>query len=117
MNIFDNIAVGFRGLRANALRSALTMLGIFIGVLAVIMGTAVGQGSRTKILQSVQTLGANSLIIFPSQDRERRASGDNARLTLKDVEVLKQKCPSLLRASAGYSGSASFKYGHQANGG
>ena len=116
MNIFDNIAVGFRGLRANGMRSALTVLGIFIGVLAVIMGTAIGQGSRVKILESVQSLGANSVVIFPSQDREGKASGDVSRVTLKDVEILKEKCPTLIRVSASYTGNAKMKYRRRSTG-
>jgi len=116
MNLFENIAVGFRGLRANGLRSALTVLGIFIGVLAVILGTAIGQGSRVKILESVQSLGANSVIIFSSQDMEGKAAGYVARLSLKDVRVLKEKCPTLVQVSASFTGNAKLKYGRKTNG-
>jgi putative ABC transport system permease protein len=55
-----------RGLAANKMRSALTMLGILIGVAAVILLVAFGQGSSQQIQQNIQRLGANSLTIMPS---------------------------------------------------
>jgi putative ABC transport system permease protein len=110
MNVLENIRLALRGLTANPLRASLTILGIFIGVLAVILGTAIGAGSKAKILESVQSLGANSIIIFSSPDRDSKARGNSGRLTLKDAELLPKKCPSLLRVAATYSGSITAKY-------
>jgi putative ABC transport system permease protein len=111
MNVFENFRLAFRGLWANPLRAGLTVLGIFIGVLAVILGTAVGAGSKAKILESVQSLGANSVIIFPSPDRNGKKRGNSGRITLKDAEALQRNCPSLVRVAATYSGSAVAKNG------
>jgi putative ABC transport system permease protein len=111
MNVFENFRLAFRGLLANPLRASLTILGIFIGVLAVIMGTAIGAGSKAKILQSVQSLGANSVIVFASQDRDNRASGNAARVTLKDAQIMREQCPLLINVAATYSGSTTVKNG------
>ncbi|MEO6907848.1 MAG: ABC transporter permease, partial [Abditibacteriaceae bacterium] len=65
MNLWENITVALQGLIANKMRSILTMLGIIIGVLAVIVGTAIGQGSRQQILERIQSLGSNVITIRP----------------------------------------------------
>ncbi|GII58462.1 peptide ABC transporter permease [Planotetraspora thailandica] len=66
MNPVEVVRFALRGLTANKLRSALTMLGILIGVGAVILLVAVGQGSSQQIQDNIQRLGANSLTISPS---------------------------------------------------
>ncbi|PQV63868.1 putative ABC transport system permease protein [Abditibacterium utsteinense] len=114
MNILENVRLAFRGLLANKVRAGLTVLGIFIGVLAVILGTAIGQGSKSKILESVQSLGANTIIIFSSQNTEGKAAGDAARLTLKDAELIQRNCSSITRVAATFSGSARAKFGRRA---
>lgn len=66
MNQFEILRFALRGLLANKMRSALTTLGILIGVAAVIMLVAVGEGSSQSIQQNIQRLGANTLTISPS---------------------------------------------------
>ncbi|NUR86174.1 MAG: macrolide ABC transporter permease, partial [Nonomuraea sp.] len=66
MNPFDVLRFALRGLAANKLRSGLTTLGILIGVAAVIMLVAVGEGSSQSIQKNIQRLGANTLTISPS---------------------------------------------------
>ncbi|MFG1975438.1 ABC transporter permease [Nonomuraea fuscirosea] len=66
MNRIEILRFALRGLLANKLRSALTTLGILIGVAAVIMLVAVGEGSSRSIQQNIQRLGANTLTISPS---------------------------------------------------
>ncbi|GLW26145.1 macrolide ABC transporter permease [Microbispora triticiradicis] len=66
MNAAEVLRFALRGLAANRMRSALTMLGILIGVAAVILLVAVGEGSSRQIQQNIQRLGANSLTITPS---------------------------------------------------
>ncbi|MEU8249265.1 ABC transporter permease [Nonomuraea sp. NPDC048916] len=66
MNQLEILRFALRGLLANKLRSALTTLGILIGVGAVIMLVAVGEGSSRSIQQNIQQLGANTLTISPS---------------------------------------------------
>ncbi|MGI5154305.1 ABC transporter permease [Microbispora sp. CA-102843] len=66
MNAAEVLRFALRGLAANKMRSALTMLGILIGVAAVILLVAVGEGSSQQIQQNIQRLGANSLTVTPS---------------------------------------------------
>ncbi|GAA2209270.1 ABC transporter permease [Nonomuraea monospora] len=66
MNQIEILRFALRGLLANKMRSALTTLGILIGVAAVIMLVAVGEGSSQSITQNIQRLGANTLTISPS---------------------------------------------------
>ena len=64
-----NLTMALRGLGANKLRAFLTMLGVIIGVGAVIIAIAIGQGSRAAVAASLQKLGTNVLTVFPGQQR------------------------------------------------
>ncbi len=66
MSVLDILRFAVRGLSANKLRSSLTTLGILIGVAAVILLVAVGNGSSEQIKKSIQRLGADSLTVSPS---------------------------------------------------
>src|SRR5947209_14785078 len=71
MNFFESLRVSIRGLANNKLRSALTMLGIIIGVGVVILVVAIGEGATQRVTETVNSLGTNLLTIFPSQNRLR----------------------------------------------
>jgi len=86
------IAVALRSLRVNALRSALTMLGIIIGVAAVITMVAVGAGAQDRVAAQIESLGANLIIIFngsASSGGARMGAGSNRSLTESDAEALR----------------------------
>jgi len=78
-----------RGVAANKLRSGLTMLGILIGVAAVILLVAVGNGSRVAVEQSLQNLGTNTLTV--TSGRQIRSSTYSTELTLSIVDALKDR--------------------------
>ncbi|MCA3247502.1 MAG: ABC transporter permease [Azospirillum sp.] len=65
MSALEALYSALGALRANKLRSALTMLGIFIGVGAVIAIVAVGSGAREQVLRQIRTLGSNLIVVFP----------------------------------------------------
>ncbi|MEO3801333.1 ABC transporter permease [Nonomuraea sp. B1E8] len=99
MNRLEILRFALRGLLANKMRSSLTTLGILIGVAAVIMLVAVGEGSSRSIQEDIQRLGANTLTISPSFSGGggRRAGGGGGttgprtqarQLTLADAEAL-----------------------------
>jgi putative ABC transport system permease protein len=67
MMLGETVAVAFQSIRANKLRSALTMLGIVIGVAAVIAMVALGTGAQRAIEERIAALGANLLTVFPGQ--------------------------------------------------
>jgi putative ABC transport system permease protein len=84
---FENIRVALNGLRSNKLRSALTMLGITIGVFAVIVLVSVGQAVETFVREQFQGIGANLLFVIGDQDMQGRILPltQNDYLALDDV--------------------------------
>ena len=70
MNIRNILKVALRSLGRNKMRSFLTMLGIIIGVGAVIAMMAIGQGAQYNIEQQIATLGTNVLLIFPGSSNQ-----------------------------------------------
>ncbi len=69
MNIIECLRVAIRGLSNNKMRTALTMLGIIIGVGVVILVVAIGQGATQQVTDTVNSLGTNLLTVFPGQTR------------------------------------------------
>ncbi len=65
MSVLEALRVAWSGLAANRLRSGLTMLGILIGVGAVILLVAVGNGASAAVQQQIQALGSNLIVVFP----------------------------------------------------
>ncbi len=91
MNIVEALRLAVNGLVANRLRSALTMLGILIGVGAVILLVAVGNGASAAVQAQIQALGSNLLIVFPSSARTggvQGGFGSQQTLTFQDVQAL-----------------------------
>lgn len=91
MTITQAIQVALRALAANKLRSALTMLGIVIGVGAVIAMMSVGQGAQSQVTQSIRSMGTNLLFVRPGSTQQggvRGGQGSAQTLTLEDAEAL-----------------------------
>jgi putative ABC transport system permease protein len=87
----DAAAIAFRALNSNRLRSALTTLGMIIGVSSVIVLIAVGQGSQKGVEDRIRGLGANLLFVRPGAATEggaRGQQGGGATLTLADADAL-----------------------------
>lgn len=107
-----SITMALRGLSANKLRSFLTMLGVIIGVGAVIIAIAIGQGSRAAVAESMQKMGTNILTIMPGQQRKNNVSfgfGSINTLKLEDGAALLRGAPSIAHLSPGTGGSAQIK--------
>ena len=91
MNFSATLAVALRALRVNALRSGLTMLGIIIGVAAVITMVAVGAGAQDRVEAQIQSLGANLIIVFNGSGRAGRTrlgAGSALSLTQADSRAI-----------------------------
>ncbi len=91
MNISENFRIALRALRANKLRAALTMLGIMIGVAAVITLLAIGDGVTRFVSDQFLGLGTNLVFIIPPQQEPGPPGHDSiteSSLTLRDAEVL-----------------------------
>jgi putative ABC transport system permease protein len=85
MKLFNLIRVALRALRRNKLRAFLTMLGIIIGVGAVIAMVAIGQGSKKSIQDQLSTMGSNMLTIRPNSNQ---TAGGGARIDASSVQSL-----------------------------
>lgn len=94
MNFWESILTAYTALRSNRLRSLLTMLGIIIGVGAVIAMIAIGEGSRQRINERMKNLGTNLLIVRPGSQSIGRtvlAAGSSVTLTTEDGEAIKTR--------------------------
>jgi macrolide transport system ATP-binding/permease protein len=87
--IAEAIKMAFRSLRANIFRTALTLLGVVIGVAAVVVMLAIGDGSKENIVSSMQSMGTNLLVVRPGAPGIR-SSGDIATLTTGDAEAIRE---------------------------
>lgn len=88
---WESVVIALEGLRANKMRSLLTMLGIIIGVGAVIAMVSIGMGVRDKVEKSIAGLGSNLLIVMPGATAPsgvRVAAGSTSTLTYADAQVI-----------------------------
>ena len=87
MNLGESLKSAVRNVFANKMRALLTMLGIVIGIAAVIMITSIGAGSTAQITEQLSALGVGQLIVAVDNSGTVR---DSERLTMRDVELLKE---------------------------
>ena len=102
MNALTAFRSALRALSANALRSVLTMLGIIIGVAAVIAMIAVGQGATQRVQEQMKGLGSNIMLVLPggvSQAGVRLGAQTRQRLTEEDAQA-----QALLKQAKAYLG-------------
>ncbi|HZO89544.1 MAG TPA: ABC transporter permease [Chthonomonadaceae bacterium] len=94
MNLWHGIQVAFANLRANKLRSALTMLGVIIGVSAVIMMVSILQGAQSRVTNEFQKMGSNLILIFYGPDRDERKQTTRRidGMKMDDVRAIQQHC-------------------------
>ena len=95
---YRTLRTAFRALRRNMMRSALTTLGIVIGVSAVIAMTEVGQGSSSAVQKTIASMGANNLLIMPgtaSSGGVTFGSGSVVTLTPQDADAIARECPAV----------------------
>jgi putative ABC transport system permease protein len=98
MKLLAGMRIALRALRVNRLRSGLTMLGIIIGVAAVIAMVAVGAGATARIQEQIQSIGSNLMIVLPgtiTSSGIRLGSGARASLTEDDAYAIVAECPSV----------------------
>src|SRR5690349_19755969 len=90
MHTTDIIEETYTALTANKVRTALTMLGIVIGISSVIAMVSIGQGAKASIENSIQGLGSNILTVFPGSLQPGRgivSSGRGAAQSLKNIDM------------------------------
>jgi putative ABC transport system permease protein len=115
INIPSTLKIAFRALKVNKMRSALTMLGIIIGVGAVITMLAVGTGASKSIADQISSMGSNLLMVLPGATTSggvRMGSGTQPTLTMGDAEAIQKECPAVSNVAPILSGVAQIVYGH-----
>ncbi|PKL52291.1 MAG: multidrug ABC transporter substrate-binding protein [Nitrospira bacterium HGW-Nitrospira-1] len=116
INIPSTIRISFRALRVNKMRSALTMLGIIIGVGAVITMLAVGTGARQRIGDQMASIGSNLIMVAPGATTAggvRMGAGTQSTLSIGDADAMQKECPAVLYVAPVHSGTAQVVYGNQ----
>ena len=104
MNFMTLLEIGSTALTRNRMRSALTVLGIVIGVAAVIATLAIGQGARAAVQAQIASLGANTLTVIPgsvTSGGARGGFGGVQTMTADDATAIARDCPAVEAVSAG----------------
>ena len=112
--IGEHFRQGFQTLAANKVRTALSMLGILIGVAAVVAMLAIGNGAQKAIEAQLTALGSNLLVLRPGALRLGGVSlgaGGTSRLTLPDAYAIQQQIPGVHRASPTVNGNGQITFG------
>jgi putative ABC transport system permease protein len=114
--LFTIFRVAFKALGRNKMRSMLTMLGIIIGVGAVIAMVSVGQGAQQTIAQQIAAQGSNVLFVQPgalNSGGVRMGIGTTSHLTVEDCQAIGRECPAVRYASPLVRSNTSAVYGNQ----
>jgi putative ABC transport system permease protein len=114
--IFTIVRVAFKALGRNKMRSILTMLGIIIGVGAVIAMVSIGQGAQASIASSIASMGSNMLFVTAGSWNHggvRSGAGTMSTLTVEDYQAIVRECSAVKFASPMVQSGASLVYGNQ----
>jgi putative ABC transport system permease protein len=113
MNIRESLSVAMESLAANKTRAALTMLGIIIGVSAVIAMLALAGGASSRMMSQIQQMGTNVLFVSAGQAKSgavRGGFGSMDTLTLDDSDAILQKCSTVVKVAPEVRSSAQVKF-------
>src|SRR3954471_20977167 len=115
MDLLAIIRIAMRALARNKLRSSLTMLGIIIGVGAVIAMVSVGQGAQSQAQQQIQAMGSNLLFVGAgnvTRGGTRMGSGATKTLIDEDLQAILREAPSVKEAAPGSQATSQIVYGN-----
>ena len=115
MNVLQSARIALRALRVNKLRSALTMLGIIIGVGAVIAMVSVGAGAQARVAEQIQSLGSNLIIVLSgsvTSSGTRLGFGSQLTITEDDAAAIAREVPAVQAAAPSSRGTAQVVYGN-----
>ncbi|MGO1077647.1 MacB family efflux pump subunit [Inquilinus sp. CA228] len=107
----EAVKMALRALRANLFRTILTLLGIVIGVGAVIAMLAIGDGAKQSVVDRISAMGTDLLLIRPAQSNNRTADGVIATLVPEDAEALTE-VPNVAAAVPELTGTITLRYGN-----
>ena len=115
MSVWQSVRIAVRALRVNTLRSALTMLGIIIGVSAVIAMVGVGAGAQARVAEQIQSLGSNLIIALSGSATAggiRLGTGSQLTISEDDANAMAREIPSVQVAASSVRGNAQVVYGN-----
>ena len=116
MNFMNTFRLALRAMARNKMRSALTMLGIIIGVGAVIAVVSIGQGANYKVQQGIAAMGTNAVFIVAGSNRAggvRQGSGGVKTLTVEDMNAILREIPIIQQAAPSLQNRQQVVYGNQ----
>src|SRR5207253_5636897 len=116
MNLLLIPKIAFRAIVQNAMRSALTALGIIIGVAAVICVVAIGEGAAARVEQAITNIGANMIWIEAggvNRNGVRTGAGGTKSLTLGDYEAIKEQIPLITNVTPQADTRVQVVYGNK----
>ncbi|HCL67006.1 MAG TPA: multidrug ABC transporter substrate-binding protein [Rhizobium sp.] len=108
---YETIKLALRAISRNMLRSFLTVLGVVIGVAAVIAMVTIGNGTTAQVTAEISKLGTNLLFVRPGQFGPGRASTDAKKFTLRDVDAIEEQINGLQAVAPVNQSSATVIYG------
>jgi putative ABC transport system permease protein len=114
--LLQSLLIAVRALLVNKMRALLTMLGIIIGIAAVIAMVAIGAGASKMISDQISSIGSNLLLVIPGSTTSgglRTGSGGTPTLTYDDARAIKAECPSVAEVAPTVRGSAQVVFGNQ----
>ncbi|KPF52453.1 MULTISPECIES: ABC transporter permease [Rhizobium/Agrobacterium group] len=97
---FETLKLALRAIRRNLLRSFLTVLGVVIGVAAVIAMVTIGNGTTAQVTAEISKLGTNLLFVRPGQFGPGRAATDAKKFTIRDLDAIREQIPGLRAVAA-----------------
>ncbi|MBB3544392.1 MULTISPECIES: ABC transporter permease [unclassified Rhizobium] len=112
---FETLKLALRAISRNMLRSFLTVLGVVIGVAAVIALVTIGNGTTAQVSAELSRLGTNMLFARPGQFGPGRASSEARRFTVKDVDAIRDQVNGLRAAAPLNQTTATVIYGGQSH--
>ncbi len=112
MKFGDSFESALTAILSNKLRSALTMLGVVIGVGSVIAMIAIGEGTKKKSIEQLEIMGANMITVMPDWRRGGMSQGSGSgQLKMEDVAAIQREVPSVTLITGAVRGSETAKFG------
>src|ERR1043165_5691467 len=108
---FENVKIALRAIGANKMRSILTVLGVMIGVAAVIAVVSLVQGMQYKLSEDLQSVGSNYIEVFPDSGGGRGLPQKLPELTIEDAEAVRKATPAIKDFTPLFMSNVQTKYG------
>ena len=107
----EALRMALRSMRAHLLRTALTLLGVIVGVASVIAMLAIGEGAKRDVMSRIEAMGSNLLLVRPLPPRQRTVSGVVAQLALQDVAEIR-RLPGVVGAAPELWETVTLRFGN-----